>query len=273
MKKIRWEWTSVPASVIERDEDGAFVTLQGNQHYIAERVEGLINEKGVETWDVRWEDSFIYPDQMDEPKIISPNPRGRLVSRRRVRLPPAAEPPGPARSVRQRSLSVYESIESTPAYQASYTSPISTRSSTSEDILPVHRLRFTPRYSDQAYNVAARIRTALEQDEMIGTTGVPRQVVARWTHKRYRIRPRRPIRFNASFVGRGKPFNGRDPRRAEAALVQEIGHTVTEPCSRCKDGKGCFVECVVMDDFGRGECTNCKFSDKSRFCSFHVECK
>lgn len=61
-------------------------------------------------------------------------------------------------------------------------------------------------------------------------------------------------------------------------MAQAVGSAPVLPCSRCDDGLGNFVSCIVVGGernlgggaFLHGACANCYFGDRSMECSFRL---
>lgn len=70
------------------------------------------------------------------------------------------------------------------------------------------------------------------------------------------LRPRRVV------------LNFKPKKNQEAALGQICGELALAACRRCADGKGPFVECVVVKGRFSRSCCNCHYSSQGLSCSF-----
>ena len=57
-------------------------------------------------------------------------------------------------------------------------------------------------------------------------------------------------------------------KNQEAALGQICGELALAACLRCANGKGPFVQCVVVKDRFAKSCCNCHYSSQGLSCSF-----
>ncbi|KAK5114044.1 hypothetical protein LTR85_010350 [Meristemomyces frigidus] len=299
--KVRWQTTEVPGERIHYDAHRrAHIVADGEKHYIAEKSVATSNAAGHVTWKVRWEDEWIDASQLDDLQVLHTSPPLPFDDEDHATEPMPSSPPAeedfateampssplardemgdeafrsspPFVPESEAELPDADNLSPLPAAETS-TRPRARASTTSSAVtylnpprLRAPDLRFRPTRSDVEYKLRKRILRALRNGELVTSTGKEPEVIARWKrHAR-----RRPIMFTDGFIKRRRLFNGRDHRRAESTLVHGVGYDALIPCFRCMGGsKGTFQGCVVMDGFGQGECTNCKFSDVSRDCSFH----
>lgn len=279
--QIRVEWAAthaVPGRMIQRDRDSErlYLECEGQRHFIKSLKQPDV---GRDVWDVCWEQSWIDIAQFDRllerelteapaPPHFAANesrrsrthaatPERLVLQARRLQLPDTAMPSSPP-------------VQSTE--QQSHV-PVGQSAATCHGlpIIEPESLRFRPRLRIH-YKLQRLFRHALDDGHKLNAKeGTPRRIVDRWMHKRRSHT--RPLAFSRSFVNRGRPSNGFDVKKAEAALVHPLGKEVCGPCSQCADGKGAFEGCVVLKGFGKGACTKCKASGRSKRCCFHKNSK
>lgn len=77
------------------------------------------------------------------------------------------------------------------------------------------------------------------------------------------LRPRR-----LDLKPKSKNMNFKPKKNHEAALGQICGELALAACLRCANGKGPFVECVVVNGLFAKACCNCHYSSQGLSCSF-----
>jgi hypothetical protein len=72
----------------------------------------------------------------------------------------------------------------------------------------------------------------------------------------------------------GKELKGLEKGKAnlEASLAYTRGTEPSQPCATCSNEKrprGPFKRCIVVEDEFDGACTNCRYNDEGKVCTFH----
>lgn len=127
-----------------------------------------------------------------------------------------------------------------------------------------------PVTSDEAdYGPAVRKLIAAKAGNELSTStnAIPQVILPRLGKEAVR-----PLQFKKWTVNRvGHSINLKDTQNAEAVLVHMQGQEVAVPCRLCENGRGVMQGCVVIEGFGKGECTNCHYGGSSRRCCFRQD--
>lgn len=101
----------------------------------------------------------------------------------------------------------------------------------------------------------------------------PRIPTQGWVRRLITLPKVRDLDWNAAWL-EAYPFTDPHPRDVSALIIQATGDVAPDPCSRCRDGKGPFLSCVIISaDAGRGplesitSCANCFYHGGQIRCS------
>jgi len=284
-QRLRWAPKPVRLSSIRVHRNGQeYITLDGEQHDIAERSAPFVDEEGVQMCKVIRVDSWVSDDDMNEPQLFpSSPPQADNVG---VGDSNSSSPVPNQLSSRQSKQDKHRASKLLSVTGRRSKSTHGSRRARSHSTIPAYtcpdldlgRIKsFHEHPASDLYDYGPAIYDAIVEVKNRGkydiSTSNPSSVITR----RLDDRPQRPVMFATHLVDRpSRTFNFNSKENDEAFLAHWTRYDVLEPCRRCADTTSAFrmfQGCVVADEFGGGACTNFHYSKRNTCCSSRRDSK